>query len=154
MFVARYFLFVGGTLIALLLGLNFYLPPVQTAAVSDAQRPVVRIASDRKLPERIVFDTSAPIVAAQPVTVAAQPAKTPALDALAQAAPSDVQATEPAKAEPKMAPKRKVARRVVHQPVIAYGQPQFTYGQQQAYAQPRVKYAQAPQYNFFGPMLR
>jgi hypothetical protein len=152
--LARYFLFVGGTLIALLLMLNAWLPPVVSAPAGDVQRPVVRITSDRKLPERIVFDTAAPIVASPPVTLAAQPVKTPAFDALAQAAPADLQRAEPAKAEPKLPPKRKVAKRVVHQPVYAYGQPQFTYGPTPYYGQPRVKYAQGPQFGFFGPMLR
>jgi uncharacterized membrane protein len=144
--LARYFVYVGGTLLALLIMLNLYLPkPAETAVASDVQRPVVRIHSDQKLPERIVIDTSIPTIVPPPVKVVAAPAKGPALDALAQAAPSDVKASEPAKPEPKLPPKRKVAKRQVHQPVIANAQWN---------AQRPVVYAQAPQFNFFGPMLR
>jgi hypothetical protein len=145
--LARYFLFVGGTLVAVLLMLNLYLPALESAPVSDVQRPVVRIPSAQKLPERIVIDTSIPTIVPQPVAVAARTVKTPALDALAQAAPTDLQSTEPAKPEPKAPPKRRVAKRTVHQPVIAYGQTP-------AFGQAPVKYAQAPQFNFFGPTLR
>jgi hypothetical protein len=150
--LARYFLFVGGTLLALILMLNAYLPPAVNAAASDSPRPVVRIASDQKLPDRIVFDTTLPTVV-PPVVAAVVPVKAPALDALAQAAPSDLQTVGPSKLEPKVPPKRKVAKRVVHQPVIAAGQPP-AFGQQPAFGQPPVKYAQAPQFNLFGPMLR
>lgn len=139
--LARYFVYVGGTLLALLLLLSAYLPkPAETAVASDVQRPVVRIHSDQKLPERIVIDTSIPTIV-PPVAIAAAPAKPVALDALAQAAPSDLKAPEPVKPEPKVPPKRKVAKRQVHQPVMAN-------------AQMPVVYAQAPQFNFFGPMLR
>jgi hypothetical protein len=139
--VARYFLYVGGTLLALLLLLNVYLPkPVETAAASDVQRPVERIHTDQKLPERIVIDTSIPTIV-PPVAIAAAPAKAPALEALAQAAPSDLKAPEAVKPELKVPPKRKVAKRQVRQPVLAYGQGP-------------VVYAQAPQFNFFGPTLR
>jgi hypothetical protein len=138
--LARYFVYVGGTLLALLLLLNFYLPkPAESAVASDVQRPVVRIHSDQKLPERIVIDTSIPTIV--PVAIAAAPAKSARLDALAQAAPSDLKAPEPAKPEPKLPPKRKVAKRQVHQPAVAN-------------AQSPLVYAQAPQFNFFGPTLR
>jgi hypothetical protein len=73
------------------------------------------------------------------------PAKAPTLDALAQAAPSDLKASEPAKPEPKLPPKRKVAKRQVHQPAVANARSPI---------QSPVVYAQAPQFNFFGPTLR
>jgi hypothetical protein len=73
--VLRYFLYVGGALIALLLVCNALLPqePVTTSLASGADAPVVRIHSDQKWPERVVFDTSKPtmdLVAVAPVTVA------------------------------------------------------------------------------------
>jgi hypothetical protein len=56
----RYFLFVGGTLIVLLLVANVALPtapyPENLASASDL--PPIRIKSERKLPERVVIDTS------------------------------------------------------------------------------------------------
>ena len=56
----RYFLFVGGTLIALLFVANAAFPamPFPQGLTSVSDHPPVRIHSDRKLPERIVFDTS------------------------------------------------------------------------------------------------
>jgi hypothetical protein len=61
--VARYFLFVGGTLLALLFALDAFVPQ-QTVLAGNAatsiNKTVVRIRSDRKLPERIVYDTSLP----------------------------------------------------------------------------------------------
>lgn len=70
----RYFLFVGGTLIALLLVANAAFPamPLPERLATGSDLPPVRIHSDRKLPERVVFDTNAtlPQVSAAPVAVA------------------------------------------------------------------------------------
>ena len=87
MLVLRYFVFVGGALLALLLVLNAELPrpsatsPATVASSNDL--PVIRInSSERKGPERIVLDTNAPM----PITVAktAPPIRTPVV---AQTAP-------------------------------------------------------------------
>ena len=71
----RYFIFVGGSLLALLLVVNVTLPaePLQETATSGSDLPPVRIHSDRKLPDRVVFDTSAVLpgqTLAAPVVVA------------------------------------------------------------------------------------
>ena len=68
----RYFLYVGGALLSLILIANLMLPQeaLPGTLTSAAQLPPVRIASDRKLPERIVFDTSS-TVATAPVPVLA-----------------------------------------------------------------------------------
>jgi hypothetical protein len=71
----RYFIFVGGSLLALLLVVNATLPaePLQEASTSGSDLPPVRIHSDRKLPDRVVFDTSAVLpgqTQAAPVVVA------------------------------------------------------------------------------------
>lgn len=87
--VARYFLFVGGVLLALLFALDAFVP--QQAAVAGNAAPsidktVVRIHSDQKLPERVVYDTSLPTIvppAAKTRIAAAPPA--PVADATAQA---------------------------------------------------------------------
>jgi hypothetical protein len=122
--LGRYFLFVGGTLLALLFAVNAYLPSpvVAGATVADAFRPVVRIHSTQKLPERIVIDTSIPTFVPPPIVVAKAPAKAPVLDAMAQISPSEVKAAEPKKPEPKAPPKRRVAKRQVRQPMLAYAQ--------------------------------
>ena len=86
--LARYFLCVGGVLLALLFVVNAALP---TLPVTDADRTdtavdksIIRIHSDRKWPERVVFDTSLPtIVPAQTIkaqaVVAAPPPPTVAV---------------------------------------------------------------------------
>jgi len=73
--IFRYFLFVGGSLLALILVANAALPsaPVPEGLTSGGDLPPIRIHSERKLPERVVIDTSAPMPsgpAAAPVTVA------------------------------------------------------------------------------------
>ena len=56
----RYFLFVGGSLLALLLLANLALPtiPLSETLHSGSDLPPVRIHSEQKLPDRVVFDTS------------------------------------------------------------------------------------------------
>ena len=60
--LARYFSFVGGVLLALLFVLDAYLPRVPVHERADADVPVIRIHTDRKWPERVVFDTSVPTI--------------------------------------------------------------------------------------------
>ena len=57
----RYFIFVGGSLLALLFVVNVALPaqPVTETQTSGSDLPPVRIHSALKLPDRVVFDTSA-----------------------------------------------------------------------------------------------
>lgn len=58
----RYFFFVGGALLMLMFISNAMLPmlPISDQLVTATDLPVVRIQSDRKWPERVVFDTSVP----------------------------------------------------------------------------------------------
>ena len=63
--VARYFLFVGGVLLALLFALDAFAPQQMAVAGNAApsiDKTVVRIRSDQKLPERVVYDTSLPTI--------------------------------------------------------------------------------------------
>ena len=79
----RYFLFVGGALLALLFVASAWMPPVPAVGgpQSSADLSIIRIHSDRKWPERIVFDTTrptitpAPTAAASPIAEAAAPQK-------------------------------------------------------------------------------
>jgi hypothetical protein len=141
--VARYFLFVGGVLLALLFLSDAYAPsmPVVSAAETGVNKSVIRIHTDRKWPERVVFDTSLPtivpaqtvaIVPAAAVTTAASvaappvvadvPAKAPALQAFAQLKPA-----EPRKPELKPQHKqRKVAKSRIGPPMVLVAQqPRF-----------------------------
>src|SRR6201991_1026293 len=58
--LARYFLYVGGVLLALLFVASACLPKPPAIAEGTEYPPPIRIHSDRKWPERIVFDTGAP----------------------------------------------------------------------------------------------
>ena len=71
--ILRYFFYVGGALLALLLVSNMVLPqvPLPGTLTSASDLPPVRIHTDRKLPDRVVFDTSS-TVASAPVPVLAQ----------------------------------------------------------------------------------
>lgn len=138
--LVRYFFFAGGGLLALLFISDAYLPKPPDVARADADLPVIRIHSERKWPERVVFDTSRPtIVPAQmanagagvrpAATVADLSAKARLREAFAQLqspAQPQAQAPVPAKPEPKLLPKQKVAKRRAAPPVMLVAQqPQF-----------------------------
>jgi hypothetical protein len=109
----RYFLFVGGSLLALLFFVNAEFPtePLPSVLTSDSELPAVRIHSEQKLPDRVVFDTRvaptprapetvvamaqpAPAGAALPPAVAAMSAKARVREAFAQLPPEE-DASEP-----------------------------------------------------------
>jgi hypothetical protein len=146
--LARYFIFVGAALLALLFISDAYLPKplevAETAAPSDLS--IIRIRSDRKLPDRVVFDTSIPtIMPAQLVAEAKVPSSakvadastgTRVRDAFAQL-PSDIKASdlkttvglktaELKKPDQPLPHKRKVAKKRVGPPTMLVAQqPQF-----------------------------
>jgi hypothetical protein len=118
--VLRYFIFVGGALLALLFVADAYAPPQPAAAKADTvaavDNPTLRIRSDRKWPQAIVFDTTQPTIVPPPVLKAAAGVAAPAnvaefspkarvRETFAQFVP-----VEP-KLEPKQPPrKRKIAK--------------------------------------------
>src|SRR6476646_5114454 len=65
--IGRYIAFVGSLLVAMLFIANWLLPmdPTLSATSEQADKPIIRIKSDRKWPERIVFDTNAPTIVPQ-----------------------------------------------------------------------------------------
>jgi hypothetical protein len=132
----RYFLFVGAALLALIfvVGEAFPTAPadqVASAAVAASDAPMIRIHSDRKWPERVEFDTNAPAVALVPAQTAgnvtavpvqaanAQPNVT-VRDAFAQFSPPEVM-----KSDPKLAQKRRIAKRRVPPQMQVAQRPQF-----------------------------
>jgi hypothetical protein len=144
--VARYFLFVGGVLLALLLAVDAFAPQqavVASQAASSIDKTVVRIRSDQKPPERVVYDTSLPTIVPQALT--AQAATQPVTAATPASASADAQArvrdtfaqfvpAEAKKADPPR--KRKIVR---SRPPMQIGQqPQMRIAQQQ------------PHFGFFG----
>jgi hypothetical protein len=148
----RYFVFVGGALLALLFVCDAVLPQVPlpgNLTSSGSDLPAIRIRSDRKWPDRVVFDTTIPSIA--PVRIAKAEiapvppavndasAKARVREAFAQLPPSQVAlkqaggaaatmaSAEPSKtelkAELKPQPKRKVAKvRPASRPVMLVAQ--------------------------------
>ena len=138
--LARYLLFVGGTLLALLFALDAFAPQ-QTVVAGNAapsiNKTVVRIRSDQKLPERVVYDTSLPTIVppAAATQIAAAPAA-PAADVGAQAQVRDTFAQfVPAEAkkfekqpESQAPRKRKIAKIRPALPMRVAQQPHFGFG--------------------------
>jgi hypothetical protein len=56
--LARYFLFAGALILALLFVVDEFLPKSAAAPKADVHRPIIRIHSDRKGPEPVIYDTS------------------------------------------------------------------------------------------------
>lgn len=148
--ILRYFMFVGGALLALLFAADFVWPTspvVQAVAGASYDQPLIRIRSDRQLPERVVLDTSQPTIAAPVTKIAAvappQPtaqadpladmsAKARVRETFAQFTPKgDVAAARKVDARPQAQapaqPRRKLAR--AH-PAPQRGQPMMLVAQQ------------------------
>ncbi len=158
MLVVRYFLYVGGALIALLLACAAVLPkpsPTEGTVASAYDVPAIRIQSDRKWPARVVFDTNAampaaPVLAqaqllARPPPAAAEAsANSQMREAFAQASgPSKPPAVGVKKREPK--PRRRFARaRVAPQYYGSYAH----YGPY-GYGRQPMQFAQQPRFGFF-----
>jgi hypothetical protein len=138
--VVRYFFFVGGALLALLFISDAYLPKPPDVARVDADLPVIRIHSDRKWPQRVVFDTSRPTIVPMQTANAGTGAPAAATVAdlsdkarlglafaqLQPPAPTQAQTSVPAKPQAKLQQKRKVAKRRAAPPVMLVAQqPQF-----------------------------
>jgi hypothetical protein len=111
--IGRYIAFVGSLLLAILFIADWYLPMAPTLSVTsrEADKPIMRIKSDQKWPERIVFDTNAPtIVPQKPPVVADAPVTNPPREALAllTQVPAVSKTPMPVRTE------RKVAKRALH----------------------------------------
>jgi hypothetical protein len=135
--VARYFLFVGAALLALLFALDAFAPQQVAVASSSTtgsiDKTVVRIRSDQKPPERVVYDMSLPTIVPPAVTtqVAAAPAA-PIADAQARVRDTFAQfvPAEAKKVEPQAPRKRKIAkaRSVQPSPMRVAQQQHFGFG--------------------------
>jgi hypothetical protein len=140
--LARYFALVGGALLALLFVSEAYFPKLPDSRVgSEVDKSIIRIHSDRKWPERIVFDTTRPTFipdrAAQNTELLASapraaelPVGESARDSFAQLQSSDrrqAQVSEPKKVEKKLVRKRMIAKRRTAPPpmMLAQQPPQF-----------------------------
>ena len=142
--IARYFLFVGGLLLALLLAVDALFPQqvvVASRGASSVDKTVVRIRSDQKPPERVVYDTSLPTIVPSPAMTAqvTAPVVAPAVaaasaDATDQARMRETFAqlvpAETKKPEPQVQRKRKVAKSRPAPPMQIAQQPQMRVAQQ------------------------
>ena len=134
--LARYFSFVGGVLLALLFILDASFPKLPDAAKAKVYLPVIRIYSDRKWPERIVYDTSLPTIVPTstastepiqaPQTIADASAGARKWDALAMLPPSGepLQASGTKLREPKLRHPIKMVRKRPPAPRIAMARQQ------------------------------
>src|SRR5258705_3759794 len=140
--VARYFLFVGGVLLALLVAIDALVPQqaiVAGQAAPSVNKTVVRIRSDQKLPERVVYDTSLPTIVPPPSMTAqvAAPAAAPASPLAGATTQARVRETfaqfvpgEAKKPEPQVQRKRKIAKSRSAPPMQIAQQPQMRVAQQ------------------------
>ncbi len=117
----RYFVYVGGALLALLFVVSAALPrpPEIGLIASSGDLPAIRIHSDRKLPERVVIDTTQPTITPPPtMTAEAAPRLSPSAlaemsakarvrETFAQLVPSEQKSAPVVKKAP---PKRKIVR--------------------------------------------
>ena len=105
--IGRYFLYIGGVLLALLLIADWWLPSLGSeSAISGVDRTTIRIHSAQKWPTAVVIDTTLPTIVPPPATTTAAPAPPPPVPkpvreayALAEATPETkpVEAAKPAK---------------------------------------------------------
>jgi len=138
--LARYFLYVGGILFTLVFILNACLTKLPIVERPQVNSPVIRIHSDRKWPERIVFDTTLPKIAPAPTAIVEDGVASRAMvtdasakererEAFALMQPSDakrLEPSEPGRRELKQKRQRKIVKRhVPPRSVLVARQPQF-----------------------------
>jgi hypothetical protein len=136
----QYLLFVGGTLLILLFATDWVVPqPKGERIKSEVKLPVIRIHSDRKGPEAVVFDTTEPTFmspmekdrAATPRAVAS--IESSATETVSQPSGSMPEGAEPAKLSQPRAQHREISvgaharltRRPLHPAFSASSNPMF-----------------------------
>jgi hypothetical protein len=130
--VARYFVFVGGALLALLFAVDAFAPKAaaDNSTHASVDKSTVRIQSNQKWPERIVFDTTQPTIvpkaAPAPQVALAGPEPTPEISAKARVRETFAQfvPVEPKQAERPAPRKRKVAAKTRSSQPMRFAQQQ------------------------------
>lgn len=162
----RYFVVVAGVLLAMLAVANWSLPtpPTLPSQETEVDKSTLRIRSERKWPQKIEFDTAMhpfiapsapPAVATAAPVAAAAPQEKPALNALAQAKPSEPEITKPksktktARRAPRSAPRVVVAANPTA-PGWSFGWGEPALGPQKQSADTRT----SPRNNWFGERNR
>jgi hypothetical protein len=135
--LARYFLFVGGVLLALLSISDAYLPKLAVSNRAISHSAIIRIHSDQKWPERVVYDTSLPTAIPAQIANMEASAAVPEIaasatvrerEAFAQLQRPDAnQLPDPKKREPKLQRQRKkiAKRQAAPAARLVARQPQF-----------------------------
>lgn len=123
--IARYLVWTGALLLALLFVANWFLPEPLPEPVHEAiEKPVIRrITSAQPSPERVVIDTNQPTIVPPPAPVESPSSVKPSpLQSYASADPSPMRSVDPAplvvdsaKKRPKTI-KRREARVPAHEP--------------------------------------
>src|SRR3954447_4282506 len=117
--IIRYFICVGGLLLTLLFFLDQNQPSVAAASRAEVDRSILRIKSDQRWPERIVFDTNAsPLRASPPVAESVTAAASRDAFAFAPAVPPTITPAKAAVEKPAAARRWKPAR---HRAIPAQG---------------------------------
>ena len=141
--LARYFLLVGGALLAMLLAAGAFLSSQPVIERVEAQR-TIRIHSEMKLPERIVFDTSQPTLTHPVAPVIDEPGAPPLsaddVSAKARQAFAQMQSSETGKS--------KLAE--LKPPEISRSPPRRSETRRRAAAPRKIRLARQPQYDWFG----
>ena len=131
---------VGAALLLLLFVADYCVPRAAIREQAQVDRPTIRIHSDRKWPERIVFDTALPTIVPAPTAIVENRVAGPApvtdasakdreREAFALMQPSDakrLQPSDPGRRELKQHRQRKIVKRhVMPRSVLVARQPQF-----------------------------
>lgn len=122
--LGRYFVYVGGLLLALLLLIDCYTPQtIPEASDASVDRSIIRIHSAHKWPSAVVFDTAQPTIVPAALAEAApvKPPPKPAREALAMAQDSEVAPAVTAAPSAVPAPPKRAKRhsRVARAPAAA-----------------------------------
>ena len=124
----QYFSYVGGVLLAVLFFLDAFFPKPPVVEKVPANLPVIRIHSDKKWPERVVYDTSLPTIPTPIATaeaVAGVPAATRIREIFAMLQLSADRSQGPTTKSQELKPRRQVkfARRRAPAPRVAMARP-------------------------------
>ncbi|MBR0955044.1 hypothetical protein JQ591_31795 [Bradyrhizobium canariense] len=131
--VSQYLLCAGGTLLALLFVADACFPDRPAGHGGPGPSAAIRIHSDRKLPERVVLDTSQPTIFSIEIAKAelgaapsADSPQTPAREAFAEIQPPDaerLQSRQSMKTEAKPQRQSKIARRHIERRIRLVARP-------------------------------
>ena len=141
--LARYFLLVGGALLVVLLVAGACLPSLPVVEQVETQRTKIRIHTEMKLPERVVFDTSMPADPPEPATAeTAAPTPPSAVDVSAKARQAFAHLQTSDQSRSKLADTKR--------PELKSAPARKSETRSRAAAPRKVRLARQPQFDWFG----